>query len=297
MRNRSIEVTSTLLRRSADAPALSLVARLVRTHDRDRYQTALFAPAAAREALFALYAFNYEIARVRESVREPMLGQIRLQWWREAIAAAYEGAVPRRHEVVGPLTAAIRGSGLSREHFARLIDTRERDLDDAPPATLAALEAYAEGSSAPLVRLALEALGAATPQTLAAAAPIGIAYALTGLIRTMPLFARTGRSAIPDDIAAEAGLDPGDYRALRSTPALRRAVAAVAQRAADHLDAARAMQAGLPRAALPALLPARIAAGALKRLERAGFDPFAHAVAADLLQSWRLALAMLRGRF
>src|SRR5215469_15086260 len=221
MRNRSIEVTSTLLRRSADAPALSLVARLVRTHDRDRYQTALFAPAAAREALFALYAFNYEIARVRESVREPMLGQIRLQWWREAIDAAYAGAAPRRHEVVGPLTAAIRGLGLGREHFARLIDARERDLDDAAPATLAALEGYAEGTSAPLIRLALEVLGAVTPQTLGAAAPIGIAYALTGLIRAMPLFARTGRWVIPDDIAAEAGLDPGDYPALRATPALR----------------------------------------------------------------------------
>ena len=69
----------------------------MRHHDRDRFQTALFAPAERREALFALYAFNYEIARVREAVREPMLGQIRLQWWREAIAAAYAGEPPRRH--------------------------------------------------------------------------------------------------------------------------------------------------------------------------------------------------------
>jgi phytoene synthase len=61
---------------------LSAVAELVRRHDRDRYMTALFAPAARREALFALYAFNYEIARVREAVTQPTLGQIRLQWWR-----------------------------------------------------------------------------------------------------------------------------------------------------------------------------------------------------------------------
>src|SRR5580704_15885570 len=102
--------------------ALSPIGALVRNHDRDRFQTALFAPAGSREALFALYAFNYEIARVRESVREAMLGQIRLQWWREAIAAAYAGAPPRRHEVVEPLTAALRAPGLSREHFERLID-------------------------------------------------------------------------------------------------------------------------------------------------------------------------------
>ena len=53
--------------------------------------------------MFALYAFNYEIARVREIVREPMLGQIRLQWWREAVSAAFSGMPPRQHEVVLPL--------------------------------------------------------------------------------------------------------------------------------------------------------------------------------------------------
>src|SRR5689334_25333145 len=95
------------VQRSAEAGRLSPVAALVRRHDRDRFQTVLFAPAARREALFALYAFNYEIARVRETVTEPMLGQIRLQWWRENIAAAFEGGAIRRHPVVEPLTATI----------------------------------------------------------------------------------------------------------------------------------------------------------------------------------------------
>ena len=269
----------------------------MRRHDRDRFQTALFAPPAEREALFALYAFNFEIARVRESVREPMLGQIRLQWWREAIDAAYGDAAPRRHEVVVPLTDAIRARGLSRGHFARLIDSRERDLDDAPPATLAALEDYAEASSAPLIRLALEALAAATPRAEAAVTSIGIAYALSGLIRAMPVHARIGRLLIPDDVAAATGVDPGDYGARRATPALRRAVETIARAASRHLDTARAMRPGLPKAALPALLPARIAATSLKRLERAGFDPFSGAGESDPLQSWRLAFAALTGRF
>lgn len=297
MQDRSIGKTARSATRSSVAAALSPVASIVRSHDRDRFQTALFAPPAAREALFALYAFNYEIARVRESVHEPMLGQIRLQWWREAIDAAYGAAPPRRHEVVEPLTEAIRARGLSRRHFDRLIDTRERDLDDAPPPTLAALEDYAEGTSASLIRLALEVLGAATPRTLAAAGEIGIAYALAGIIRAMPLHARFGRRMIPDDVAAKAGLDPADYAALRATPALRRAVEAVARAAAGHIAAARAIQREIPKAALPALLPARIAAGALKRLERAAFDPFSGAGDSDPLQGWRLAFAMLRGRF
>src|SRR5208282_2178696 len=87
-------------RGSRRADRLSPVAALVRRHDRDRFQTALFAPAARREALFALYAFNCEIARVRERVTQPTLGQIRLQWWREAIETAYRDTMPRRHQVV-----------------------------------------------------------------------------------------------------------------------------------------------------------------------------------------------------
>ena len=96
------------------AAGLSRPGAIVRRHDRDRYQTALFAPSDRREALFALYAFNYEVARVREAVTTPMLGQIRLQWWREVIEAAYSGGPARRHEVVTPLVTAITAFGLTR---------------------------------------------------------------------------------------------------------------------------------------------------------------------------------------
>ena len=276
---------------------LSPVGALVRRHDRDRFQTALFAPAPRREALFALYAFNYEIARVRESVHEAMLGRIRLQWWREAIEAAYSDKPPRRHEVVEPLTAAICAHRLSREHFDRLIEARERDLDEAPPATLDELEAYAEGSSAPLIQLALEVLDVTTPAAKAAANAVGVGYALTGLIRALPHHARTGRLWIPDDVAAETGFDPRDYTALRSSPALCLAVERIAAVAQRHLAAARAMRRDVPRQALAALLPARVAAQVLRRLERIRFDPFEAAGAADPLQSWRLALAALLGGY
>src|SRR4051812_12730884 len=96
------------------AAGLSRAGEIGRRYDRDRYQTGLFAPSDRREALFALYAFNYEVARVRESVTQPMLGQIRLQWWREVIAASYAGAPARRHEIVQPLVATITVFGLSR---------------------------------------------------------------------------------------------------------------------------------------------------------------------------------------
>src|SRR5712692_5259193 len=179
---------------------LSPLAALVRRHDRDRYQTALFAPADRREPLFALYAFNYEIARVRESVTQPMLGQIRLQWWREVVAAAFAGAPARQHVVAEPLAAVVRDFALTRSHFDRMIDARERDLADEPPATLAALEDYAEGTSATLLYLALEVLGITEASAVAAASEVGIGYALAGLLRAMPFHARTGRCYIPAEI-------------------------------------------------------------------------------------------------
>src|SRR5205085_10532913 len=103
--------------RSGPAEDGSSLAALVRQHDRDRYQTALFAPAERREALLALYAFNYEIARVREIVSEPMLGQIRLHWLREVLDAAYAGSTPRQHQLLLPLREAIRDLTLSRGYF------------------------------------------------------------------------------------------------------------------------------------------------------------------------------------
>ena len=257
--------------RSPDPRRLSAVAALVRRHDRDRFQTALFAPAGRREALFALYAFNYEIARVRETVSEPVLGQIRLQWWRESIAAAFEDGPVRGHIVVEPLTAAIRTHGLTRAHFDRLIDAREGDLDEAPLVSLADLESYAEATSARLVYLALESLGVRDPAAERAAFHIGIAYALAGLLRAIPYRTRIGRPLVPAEIAVAAS---------------------------RHLASARAQRRAITRSALPALLPAILAERSLTRLQRAGFDPFDPALAVrDTMQSWRLALAALRNRY
>ena len=284
--------------RSDVAGDVSSLLALVRRHDRDRFQTALFAPPRKREALFALYAFNYEIARVRETVTEPMLGQIRLQWWREVIAAAFTAGPPRQHEVAVPLTAAIRDLELSREHFERLIDTRERDLDPEPPANMAALEDYAEGSSAALVLLALEALSQRQSAAREAGRAVGIGYALAGLLRAMPFHAAAGRCYIPAEIAARSGLDIRDYEARRASAALRAAAAEIAAAARHQLRLARAQRGAVPRAAIAAVLPAVIAERFLGRLERTGYDPFDRRLAIpDTPQSWRLAAAALFRRY
>lgn len=283
----------------AGSSARSELAALVRRHDRDRFLTALFAPEARRPALLALYAFNYEVAKTRELVSEAMLGRIRLQWWRDVLDRIYAGAPAQRHEVIEPLAAAIRAHDLSRDHFERLIEARERDLEEAPPESLAALEAYAEASSAPLVLLALESLGEMGEAARAAGRGVGTAYALTGLLRAVPFHARARRLYLPRDLCAEAGLEieRGLFE-LRPSPALARVVERVAERARHHLQAARALRASVPRAALPALLPSVLVSADLARLARAGYDPFAPAVAGvDPWRGWRLSLAALRRRY
>lgn len=255
-------------------PPLSDVARLVRRHDRDRYLTALFAPADRRNALMALYAFNHEVAKTRESVTEPMLGRIRLQWWREGLEAAYGGGPIRKHEVLQPLAEAIRRYDLSRSEFEALIDARELDLAAEPPATVAALEAYCADTSGRLQVLALEVLGVRDAAAVTAAREAGIAFAIAGLLRAVPFHARARRQYIPADLAEEVGLDIAALQELKPSPALAAAAKRLAGRAREHLAAARARAAEMPSAALPALLPARLAAAHLGAIERAGFDVF-----------------------
>jgi NADH dehydrogenase [ubiquinone] 1 alpha subcomplex assembly factor 6 len=237
---------------------------------------------------------------VRESVTEPTLGHIRLEWWRENIAAIFGGGPVRHHPVAEALAAAIRRYPLARARFDRLIAARALDLDDAPPASLAALEDYAEATSAELVLLALQALGAEDPGAFEVGRHIGIAYALAGLLRALPMFAAAGRSMIPQDVAMRAGLDPVGWKVPRDSPALSAAAAEIAAAARHHLQTARlrCRTSGVPRVAFPALLPAVIADQALKRLAHARCDPIDPRLArADPLQSWRLALAALGNRF
>jgi NADH dehydrogenase [ubiquinone] 1 alpha subcomplex assembly factor 6 len=235
---------------------------------------------------------------VREAVTQPILGRIRLQWWRENVAAAYENSQVGRNDIVEALTAAIRERELTRANFDRLIDAREADFDEDPPASLAALEAYAEGTSSQLIQLALEVLGVRDREAAEAGRHVGIAYALAGLLRALPLLIASGRLFIPTDIAERAGLDFDDHRGPGGSSALRAAVAEIAGAAAGHLQAARDRRGTVARAALPALLPAVIAEQSLKQLKRAAHDPFDPAlIQRDPLQSWRLAAAALRRRF
>lgn len=276
---------------------LSPCGALVERHDRDRYLASLFAPEGEREALFALYAFNYEVAKTAEVVSEPMLGQIRLQWWREAIAGIFAGT-PRQHDVVQPLARAVSQKALPRDLLETIVDAREFDLDPAPPEDLETLRVYIEGTSTTLLLLALRVLGAEDAASRQAAEHLGPAWAYLGLLRALPLHAAQKRCYLPADLCAEHGVDFQELFELRASPALRRVTGILLDAAGEHLAAARRPAAEVPRRALPALLVARFADLYLKQLRKAGGDPFAPAAQQPAPgRVWRLAWGNWRGRY
>lgn len=263
-------------------------ARELRRLDPDRWLSALFAPDDRRPGLFALYAFNSEIARARESVSQPMIGQIRLQWWREAWEGIREGK-PRQHPVVLALHRHCRD--LNGDEIAALIDARERDMEDAPFADLTALKAYAEATSAPLMRLAAQQLDTQIDRQVTDEA--GAAYALTGILRAMPHLLHRQRVLLPANLLAAQGLTP--EAAYQTEADLRPAIAAVAAEAEMLLQAARRQR--VPRRALPAILPAALTGLHLKALKACNYDPAAaEARVTPLRRQMALLWASLRGK-
>ena len=266
---------------------------LVRRVDYDRYLATVLAPPDSRAHLFALYAFNFEVAKIAENVSQPVMGQIRLQWWRDAIEEIYAGA-ERRHEVVQALAAAIGARDLPRSLFDALIDARESDLDEAPFADWASLQSYADATSGNLMRLAARILGAGAGLD-DVAREAGIGYALVGLLRALPFHAAQRRLMLPAEAMRAGSLSQEQIFSGMMDAKVTSLFALAAMRVRENLRAAQKFR--VPRAHLPALLVVALSPLYLKRMTRPGFDPFRDAtdIAVHRRQLAMLA-AMLRRR-
>jgi phytoene synthase len=261
--------------------AFTYCAELVRTADRDRFLSTLFAPADHRGALHALYAFNVEVARVREAAREPLPGEIRLQWWSEVLRGERAGEASA-NPVASALLTVIERYRLASTRLTALIDARCFDLYDDPMARLSDLEAYARKTSSALLALAAQILaGGEGEVTETVANHAGIAYAIAGLIRAFPLHAARRQLFVPLEVLERHGVEPQDIFAGKSSENLRAALAELQEVAHRHLLAAHQQIATLPDAALPAFLPVALVRPLLDRLARR--DPFA----AVELSPWR----------
>ncbi|MDR0810466.1 MAG: squalene/phytoene synthase family protein [Gemmobacter sp.] len=250
--------------------SLEACAERVRRADPERFAALMAAPPADRPALAVLYALNAELARAPWVSAEPMLAEMRLQWWRDVIAAETTGpAVP--HEVATPLGALIRSRALPSAVLDGMVTARIWDVWRAPHADEAALWAYLDATGGGLMWLAAHVLGTEPAQESAARA-VGQALGLANYLRAVPQLESRGRIPLPDPRPE--------------------AVAALAHAGLTRLEVARGQP--LPKGALlaahlarPVLLlvaraPERVAAGTL--------------ILPEFTKRWRLLWQGLTGR-
>ena len=238
--------------------SLSACAALVERGDPDRFAATMAAPVAARAVLFPLYAFNLEVARAPWVTQEAMIAEMRLQFWRDAVAEAVQGRV-RAHEVVTPLAGVNRDHALPVDVLDRIAAARRWDIYRDPFEDRAAFDAYLDDTAGGLMWLAALALGAG-PASEAAVRDAGWAMGLAAYLRAVPVLEDRGRVPLVD-----------------GRP---QAVAALAGEGLARL--ARARRAGVPNVAVPALWagwqtrgllalvqrePGRVAAGVVQLTE------------------------------
>jgi phytoene synthase len=249
-----------------DASLANRLGASLRAADPDRYFSALFAPARERPFLFALYAFNAEVARVAETVREPMLGAIRLEWWRETVEGAARG-LPRNHDVAKGLASLFAEKRLPLAEFEDLIAARAFDSSADLFADFAALENYLDATSGRIMRLAAMVLGADADQASRFTRDAARAYGMTGLLRALPFHNQRHKLYLPLDLLSALELTQEQFFHLEpNDPRLSAARRQGALKARDYFRAAcKAPRAGL---ALAAILPAALVPVYVRRVVR-----------------------------
>lgn len=253
----------------AAAPdGLSDIGAQVRRSDPDRFEAALFAAPALRESLYALYAFNLELARAPWRTQEPHIALMRLQFWRDVVAAAAQREPPRAHEIAEPINALVAEGRLDAADLEALIAARESEIEQEGVFDAAAFDAYLSATGGRLTAAAAQlCLGRPlSPEETRAARAAGAASALARLLEATPILAAHGRVMLPLDRPDRAALLCGE-----TTEEARRLIAALAAERRAALDAEGAR---LPRAARPALLAGWRAGRILKAAAQPQLDVF-----------------------
>lgn len=247
-----------------DTPAKPLdLIEEARRLDPDRWLCALFVPQPAREAVMALIVLNQELARIPDLVSQPMIGAIRFQWWRDAIAATAEGAGPG-HPVLAALGPSLARRLIEPDELAALADAREARLDGLQPQNLDDLETYVGATAGAVQALTARLIGCETGD-IALARRAGTAFGLIGIVRATADEARPDRSLLPQELLGDttSGRDRATRDALQ--PVLRQIV----ERAESLVGVPRRCS----RPVCPALLPAVLARIYGSAIRRGGFAP------------------------
>jgi 15-cis-phytoene synthase len=262
-------------------------AGLVRAHDFPRYASTLFAPAAQRRALLALYAFNVEICRVREQVSQPLPGEMRLQWWTDMLAGAGHGGV-EGNPVAAEVLHAIENWRLPVERLSRLIDEHQFDLYNDPMPTMASLEGYIDDTSSTLLSLAARIAGSQSDATDHLARHAGLAQGMAQVMAALPLDTSRRQLFVPLQLLESNGIGIEEIFAGKQTPKVRVGLDQFIGEAQAHLKTALALLANAPPQARPVFLPLALVSRDLERMARADNDPFVPSVTSRFRTLWTL---------
>lgn len=245
-------------------------AALVREADRDRYLATLFAPADQRGALFALYAFDIEISRIRDLAREPMPGEIRLQWWREVLEGQRAGEAAA-NPVAASLLATLARNRLTATKLIALVEAHRFDIYDEPMPTLAALQSYALNTAGAIFDCATRLLGEASEEN---AIEAGQVQTIANVIALLPRHAARRQLFLPLDMLRQYGAEPDDVFATRASPGLRTVLAELRLRARRHLKRITELSADIPEKIWPAFISQAPLRPWLNAMERTTYQPF-----------------------
>lgn len=249
-------------------------AALLRERDPDRFFASLFVPQAARGGVQAIHAFSDDLAGIRDAIRDPMAGEIRLQWWREALTGEGRGEVSA-HPVAAALIDTIERFNLPPQALLQMIDARSFDLYDDPMPSMASLEGYAgETASLPMRLAALVIAGGTDPGGADAAGHAGVALSVTGLLRAFPWHARRGQVFLPMDRLTALGVTRDTALSGSIVPELNIVLAEMRKTVRRHITAFGAHLADVAPEVRAAFLPVALCEGYLRRMERPSYDPY-----------------------
>lgn len=261
----------------------------VKPLDPERYLACLLMPERLREAAATLYLFNGELAAIRERIKEPLAGEMRLAWWRDVISGERAGEAAA-HPAASALLRVIGDHGIPRGPLLAMTEARSFDLYDDPMPDRTAFEGYAGETAAALIQLtALLADPDAASSASEAAGHAGVAHAVAGHLQLLPVTRARGQIYLPGDLLAACGVDPATFLDPAQTEAAARAVGAFADYGQTHLDKARTLFADMPSGLRFAFLPLANAATVLTTAQRSPVGALAQSVTpGPLRRQWAI---------
>ncbi|MEM8797339.1 MAG: phytoene/squalene synthase family protein [Pseudomonadota bacterium] len=260
-----------------EAGALENLRSFLRKEDRDRYLAALLLNETSAHSITVLYAYHAELARIPDLIKEPMAGEIRLQWWRDVINSD-NPETGAGHPVAATLGTVMDHHNLAESSLDMMAAGRIHDLYHDPFSDMHAFETYAGETLSQLYLNSARILGADQNSALAdAAGHAGVATAIMEKARRFHRDIAQGKINLPLDVVGAAGLDASALEDGEVSPAFRAAWSTFLDQADAHLKKARTAIQSLKGEVKAAFRPLALVAPYCRIMSRAQYDPYREA--------------------